>query len=363
VYEPPRDKVEGVFAEGVTMSSAERVDKVRFCLVNFPSYLGKPIMHKTITPRKSSRGRLELQAPGLLCTVDVIPEVEELKKALDRSAGFLISHVGELRKCQGTFTPREIEVLLIKLHWFFGFLSGAWSGPIFPQGFTGDTKTWEQLAPWRISDPRRLPNWLPLASPPELSQLFAGFLEKCSDPSWESPLRTIVGWYVQANSSAAMHETKLIIGQVALELIAWVEIVETRRLHSRTHFKSLPAADRIRSLLDHLNIPAGVPSHCPELLSLQKGDAFDGPGVLVRLRNALVHATRKSLSPTASLSGIALWQAGQLALQYVELAVLALCGYQGKYTRRTWSGWRFDAEVPVPWTTNQPPATENPERL
>jgi hypothetical protein len=289
----------------------------------------------------------------LLCRVDAIRELEKLCRAASRDAGFVISHVGELKPLWGTFSPKTVEESLDMLHLFFGFLRGAWSGPIFPQGFTSDQKTWEQLASWRLSETRELSTWLPQASPLELNQLFAGFLEKCSDSSWQSPLRTVVGWYVQANSTAALNEAKLIIAQVALELIAWVEIVERRRLHSRSDFDKLSAAGRIRSLLHHLGIPTAVPSHYPELTNLQEGDAFDGPGILVRLRNALVHATESKRVLTSSVSGLTLWEAGQLALQYVELAVLALCGYQGKYARRAWRGWKGDDEVVVPWATNE----------
>jgi hypothetical protein len=239
--------------------------------------------------------------------------------------------------------------MLDVLRLFFGFLRGAWSGPVFPQGFTEHQKSWEQFAAWKVSEAREVSTWFPQRNPLDLNRLFAGFVERHSDPAWQSPLRTALSWYIEANSSGTEHETRLVLGQVALELLAWVELVETRQIHSRSDFKRLSAAGRVRSLLHQLHIPCAIPSHFVELQSLQEGDAFDGPGVVVRQRNALVHAGEKKPATIKTVSGVQWWQAGQLALQYVELSLLALCGYQGKYARRCWRGSKGEDEDFVPW--------------
>ncbi len=348
-FRPFPHRIRGVFREEGTFSSAPEVDRVRFCLVNFPGFLGSMFSYGSDSAG-TFPGRLEMASRGFLCTVDAIPEVRDLRRAANQGAGFVISHVGELKPVRGTLNPETIQSLLDWMHLFFGFLRGAWSGPIFPQGFTGDQKSWEQLGSWKLSETREVSTWLPRVAPLELNKLFSGFFEKCSDATWDSALRTALGWHIQANSSVAAHETKIVIAQVVLELLAWVQIVENQQLHSRRDFERLSAAGRIRALLHHLKIPAAVPSHCPELMSLQDREAFDGPGVLVRLRNALVHATENSRSLTVSLSGLQWWQAGQLAVQYIELAVLALCGYQGKYARRAWRGWKGEDETFVPWS-------------
>jgi hypothetical protein len=292
---------------------------------------------------------LQVVSPRFLCIVDEIPEVRELRQAAAQEAGFVISHVGELRPLEGPLDEASSQVMLDMLRLFFGFLRGAWSGPVFPQGFTEHQKSWEQFAAWNVSESREVRTWLPQRDPIDLNRLFAGFVERHSDPAWQSPLRTALSWYVEANSSGTAHETRLVLGQVALELLAWVELVETREIHSRSAFKSLSAADKVRSLLHLLHIPCDIPSHFVELQSLQEGEASDGPGVLVRLRNALVHATENRRALIKSVLGVQRWEAGQLALQYVELALLALCGYQGKYARRCWRGWKGGDEVFVPW--------------
>ena len=135
------------------------------------------------------------------------------------------------------------------LHACFGFLRGAWSGPMFPQGLSDGQVVWQQFAPWAISPPREVPTWMPTRTQLDLSALFKGFTERWSDPAWRGPLTTAVWWLVEANARAARIETRIILAQVALELLAWVHVVETQHLHSRNDFKRLTAAGRLRALL------------------------------------------------------------------------------------------------------------------
>jgi len=158
-----------------------------------------------------------------------------------------------------------------------------------------------------------------------------------------------VSWLVEANSPNAVSETRIVLAQIALELLAWVYAVETRPLHSRTDFNRLSAAGRIRILLQQLRIPSSVPDYLSDVPSLDDSDAFDGPGLITGVRNALVHATDRKRKLIAKLDGRQRYQCGQVALHYLELALLALFGHDGYYARRGWEGWKGEDEVPVPW--------------
>lgn len=346
---PTPEQIRGVFRNQATIAARPTFDRLQFCLVNFPGYFGAPIRYEIDGSRGGSLGRLQVASPGFMCVVDEIPEVHELRKTAAQDSGFVISHVGELKPVEGCLDEVSTQEMLDMLRLFFGFLRGAWSGPVFPQGLTKHQKNWEQLAGWKISEPREVPTWLPQRNPLDLNRLFAGFVERWLDPAWRAPLRRALNWYVEANSSGTSHETRIVLGQVALELLAWLELVVTHQRHSQNDFKRLSAAGRIRSLLHQLHIPCGMPSHLAELQSLLENDAFDAPGVVARLRNALVHAGEKNPAPIQSVSGVQRWQAGQLILQYVELSLLALCGYQGKYAQRGWRGSKGENEVFVPW--------------
>jgi hypothetical protein len=185
----------------------------------------------------------------------------------------------------------------------------------------------------------------------DLSTMFKGFVRLWNDAVWQGPLRSSVSWFVEANSPGITKESSIILSQVALELLAWVQLIETQQLHSRSDFKRLSAAGRIRVLLQQIGAPTAIPDYMTHLPSLCQGDAFDGPGVITLVRNALVHATEDNRAVIGTLDGVTLYECSRLALQYVELALLAICGHSGHYARRAWKGWMGDDEVLVPWET------------
>jgi hypothetical protein len=144
------------------------------------------------------------------------------------------------------------------------------------------------------------------------------------------------------------------VSQSALELLAWITVVEERNVVSGEGFDKLPASDRLRVLLEVLGIPRTLPAG---LTALQKaseeapkggpGPWTDGPHALTDLRNVVVHPTKKR----RTLGAVDLpWDdAARLSRWYVELVLLRLMGYDGMYLSRL----TYSSE-PVPWTLKAP---------
>lgn len=340
--------VNGDFAVG-----ERRFERVRFCLVNFPDYLGKPVRYEQDGRRGVAMNRLEVGSGDGSLRVDLINEVNELRERASKDPGFLISHVGDWTPISGTLTETDAQSTLYMLHFWFGFLRGAWAGPVFPEGLVNGQVVWRQFAPWKLGESREVTTWLPDRTHLDLTHGFAGFVGRWNDPAWQRALISAISWFVEANSPRSALESKVILTQVALELLAWVHLVETQRIHSRSDFKRLSAAGRIRALLHHINVSTAVPDYLPLLSALNEGDAFDGPGIITKVRNALVHATEASRSTTEALKGPQLLQCSQLALHYLELVILSVCDHRGHYARRGWRGWKGDDEVLVPWAATK----------
>lgn len=324
-------------------------DQLRFSLSNFPDYIGAPVQYERNGNRGFMAGRLETIAEQGRCQVDEVPEAAELVKQAGRDAGFVLSHVGRWVPASGSMTVQDAEAVVRMLHFWFGFLRGAWAGPLFPQGLVDGHVVWRQFASWKLSESREVRTWFPQRKPIDLSSLFTGFVRHWHDPQWQRPLISAISWFIEANASRTALESRIVLAQVALDLLAWVHVVETDRLHSRTDFKRLSAAGRIRVLLHRVGVPAAVPGHFTHLSSLLQGDAFDGPGVITKVRNSLVHSGEDRRGDSQVVSGMHLVECSQLALQYVELGLLAICGHNGHYARRGWHGWKGDDETLVPW--------------
>lgn len=339
--------IRGFVSAPIELGADGPFDVLRFSLVNFPDYPGAAIQDtsKSLT----YAGRLALPFSQGEIRVDQIHEVKELHKQAAREGGFVITHVGEFIPAAGHVMSEQAVKLLALLHNWFGFCRGAWTGPVFPQGLRGDEVVWEHLASWRLDEGRAVPSWLPDRHPIDLQEAFGGFARLWENDEWREPLATAIAWYVEANARRTAHETRVILAQVALEMLAYVVAVETERLHARSDFDHLSAAGRIRTLLQVLDIPAPVPAHFVEVQRLVTDEVFDGPGLITFVRNKLIHATAKSRAAVAAVSGVQRWECGQLALQYLELVLLALLGHNGRYAQRAWRGWKGDDEIYVPW--------------
>lgn len=331
---------------------------LRFTLANFPLYMGAPISYTVGETRGSAAGRLEVSDASGTCMLDVIPESSGLAREARRGSGYVLTHVGQWVPAAGSMTPAEATETLQMLHAWFTLLRGARSGPLFSQGLMDDVVTWRELAHWNVSDGWEVPTWMPKLSSLDLSTLFAGFSEKWHDEAWRRPLTTALWWLGEANAHETAIQSRILLSQVALELLSWVHVVETQRLCSRSGFNGLSASDRIRYLLQSADIPTAVPDHMSHAAELCDNDAYDGPGIVTLVRNALVHATERKRAKLDSLDGLTWWECSQLAIQYVELVLLSLCGYDGVYAQRGYRGWQGEEEAPVPWATAPADATD-----
>lgn len=336
---------------GITLSpiciGEDSFQSLRFSLVNFPNYVGGFVQRET---GGAGRDRLEMNIAGGRLQVDAIHEARQVAKLAKYEGGAVITHVGVWTPSSSKLSPTEAESLLTMLHHWFALLSGSRSGPLFPEG-VGDSGeiTWKQYGPWSVDRGPSSLNWFPSRNAVDLTDALGRFLDLWQQETWRDPLKYAISWYSEGNVANRANESRIIIAQVALELLSSVTLVEASQFLSRRQFKKLPTADRLRTLLDYCKIPVTMPGHLTSLRPLIDTKHPDGPGVVTKVRNALAHSSAKDRETMRKIAGEQFMECGQLALQYLELVLLALLGYQGHYSRRAWRGWKGEDEVVVPW--------------
>jgi hypothetical protein len=345
------------FMSGSTQGSAGDRDslsiaEVRFLVANLPFFIGESLRAPRSLPEGGKvdtywRGRLTFRAADWLIDLDLRVDQEAVYAQLREQGGFEITHVGVLRRENGTpFSGGDAEEILDVLGDFLGLACGAWAPPIAAVGLGEDDQlVWLELkrrwtSPWR-SHLRAFD-----FHKHELNDAFACYLACRNDPTWKEPLRVATQIYVEANGPITA-DTSLVLAQSVLELITWVRFVDELGTRQAKDFDGLMPSERLRELLAWLEVDARIP---PQQTALAREaanqDWNDGPHAIGAMRNALIHPRqRERLLRTPIMARIELQE---LALWYVELALLRLIDFNGLYFNRL--GEKATGIVePVPW--------------
>jgi hypothetical protein len=162
---------------------------------------------------------------------------------------------------------------------------------------------------------------------------------------WKDCLHSAIYWYTQANMGGASLglDAAIILAQSALERLAYHHPVVDKKMISPEGLDRLKASDRMRLLFSSLNLPAEIGAATPEIQKVaSRLNWVDAPHALTDIRNELVHPVRKKQV------GDCIHDAWQLSMWYLELSVLALCGYDDTYMSRLTARCETDSET-VPW--------------
>lgn len=278
---------------------------------------------------------------------------EKFGKQIEAAGGFGITHVGKLERITGgSFSAADAKGIEEALFWFLSFCRGSWVAPLLAVGFdAGGKQVWEEWRKWKIERWRRVGSWFDSWSRVGLVGVFPGFHRRWKDESWNEPIRLALHWYVESNMCAGGVEGGTILAQAAFELLAWTLLVEDQKVLSEDEFKKLRASDMLRSLLSSCEIPLAIPSSLCELTkSATAHNWADGPHAITEVRNALVHASPKKRKKVLGADTGTRYEAWWLGLWYLELVLLWLFDFRGKYSDRLVRDGGKGQEVRlVPW--------------
>lgn len=267
-------------------------------------------------------------------------------KILKEEGGYRLTHIGGIRKVKDSlFTGREAEECLRTIRLFLSFAKGGWCNPVCAVGFDiSGNRVWESWSspkePWCSNS-----SWFDPHNSSQLVTLFPSFIKKCNEEKWQEAIHEVIYWYLNSNYSSRGIDAGIILSQAAIERLSFEYAVEDKRLLTAGGFKALSASDKYRLLFSSLQIPIEIPKETPTLKNLAKKFTWlDAPHALTEIRNSLVHPEHKKrgqLSP-------GYFEAWNLNLWYLEMGLLAICGYLGTYGNRLKQKWVGQVEN-IPW--------------
>lgn len=362
------DSEQGTWLRGVvvepepfTVGMVQTLDYAILHLVNFHNYVGSPMRDKS--GQSGYAGRMEMHTPDWRITIDQLPKISELEDQT-RAGGYAITHVARVERADGTsFSTESLQGLLVPIGLFLSFLRGAWSVPVLAVGVDKQSKLyweqWETPSMSRIASGNALSaNWFPklnLGAISSLKPLFGKFCKLWQDADWQKALRLSIAWYAAASGTPSLVEGRLIMAQIALELLSWLILAEKGGTFSEEALRKKRAAEKMQHLLSWAGIPDTIPQEYGCLSNFAKQKGWNkGSNAIASLRNMVIHASKTNRDAYYATGGGVVWEASQLALLYIELVLLRLLGYQGVYYDRIEHKWAGEVK-PVPWAGENRP--------
>jgi len=326
---------------------------LRFHIPNLPLWLGDPVRTQE---GGGALKRLSLRHAEWDITIDAIKFESREYQELKNSGGHGLTHVGTVTRRGGApFSLTDCEPLLECISYFLSFCRGAWTRTIL---LSAEDKAGKIVGRRWTSDfvdrYKSTISWVPSKEPAAASiqSAFEGYADAWFSGLWGEALRIVTQWYVESSTGA--FEKSIVLMQAALELFAWVRLVEEKQVLTKNDWKDKknPFSSKLRSLLSHSSIPILIP---PDLSALSAYcSAYqvpDGPEGITSIRNALVHPSPAKRARLKTHPG-ALRDTWLLASWYLDLCMLNACGYKGRYSNRTVRGvWAGDEVEAIPWSS------------
>lgn len=327
-------------------SGTNPINHLHFHLFNFTEYLSTTnFAFESDGDRQHRINFIELVDASWNIRVSSQLETSQRIKQLKADGGFQLTHVASVRRADGVeFMSGDVENLLHMLRYFFSFAKGCWCEPDCPVGFDSSGKKNWSLWSSPSESWRTLSSWFPEHLPSQLEGLFPLFSNLWKRGDWDEALKEVVYWYLSANSSRGI-DAGIILTQAALERLSFEFAVKDRKLVLAKGFKDLWASDKFRLLFSSLNIPLEIPAECTELLGMANQNGWvDAPHALTEVRNSLVHPEHKRRGQFQDV----MYEAWNLGVWYLEMSMLAVCGFSGQYANRLKRRWKGQYEA-VPW--------------
>jgi hypothetical protein len=326
------------------------VSKIQFAVPNLRDFFGHPVALNT---NSMGMNRLTLDTNEYSIIIDKLSNFPELHKKIKSHGGYIFLYSGEITKKNGPIYHDEFKQLAYCLSSFLSFLNGFQCSVYVAQGIYENEAIWTDYSPNTVGLYKTTFSWPCKLSIDGLNEAWQEFYKLWKEPDEEGFINSAVHWYLEANSNSII-ENGIILTQIGLELVYNWLIVENKKILIGQDAESISGANKIRLLLSQIGLTNEIPDLLKDLkLHIDQNNLPDGVEAFVQIRNALVHSREEKRRKIDQIDPHIIHQAYQLGLWYLELSILRIIEYRGKYRFRCsdkkWSG---EDEIQVPWSDN-----------
>ncbi|WP_370899582.1 hypothetical protein [Chryseobacterium gossypii] len=310
--------------------------KFKFSLLNLEDFLGDNIESNTEKSTRYSSGRIFLKNKKFEIFIDKDFDYKTKSNLLKEEGGFHILYNGEINFYKDSLNFNQINEIIEILGTFLSFVSGKKNTPLFLSAIHEDVILYQDFTGYHNYPYEYRPSWSNLYTTGYLNDLFQNFYDVWkSTPENKFFLSSIIHWYTEINCNSGYSEGSLILAQTALELLYNWLVIENKKLIIGKDSENISAANKIRLLISQSSIPYDIPAKFTKLEKYRKDSKLpDGIEAIVQIRNAIVHSQEEKRKKLSEIDNMAIYEAVQLSLWYIELTILNILKFDDKYTNR-----------------------------
>lgn len=347
-------KIKGVMSqEAVFGDKSISVESIKFSLPNFRSFLGTTVKKITETNSYTGRNRIKLENDKYLIYIDKEQKYSALKDELKESGGYIILYNGLLKSKKGAISFEESKDIFHCLNTFLTFLNGRRVSALFTTGVFENETIWTNYTDYHVDIYKDCTSWPQDHSIMGLENIWVNFSQLWSDKEDRNFLTSVIHWYVEANNNSGFSEGAIIMAQTALELLYNWWIIENKKMIIGKDSENINASNKIRLLLSQLKIEHSVPNGLENLQNFVDSEIqiVDACDAVVQIRNAIVHSQEEKRKKLSSINFRVKYEALQICIWYIEMALLGILNYDNMYYNRTSKEFvKSKAMELVPWS-------------
>jgi len=306
--------------------------------------------HLTNLDNRPDSSEVKLNSENWEITIRNIRTKSENLKIVEKQGGYAITDLGQVERTDGLpFSLNDASDLIEAIYYYLSFTQGFRVQPFLIVGYDeNDQILWEKWASCKSSSYKKSPSWSWRVSMQSIASTFSHFLDRWNNVSFKEDFKLSISWYLESLKQADAIEGGIIFEQAALELLA------SKLLKSRGENESKWAWQNISKVLKDQNIPRAISpdlailtecsnSYIDYLIANNKAWAKEqekslrenGVFILTQVRNSIVHPDSDDLETVCAQNYTRLKiEAWLLGIYYIELILLSLFEYKGKYFNR-----------------------------
>lgn len=345
-------KIQGfLFNQVVLGDKTIPVERVRFSIPNLREFFGATVKWVTEERIQTLNNRISFENDDHLILIDKCPDFKDRIEVLKNNGGYSLGYFGEVSFKNRSISHEDALKLLNCFSTFLTFVNGRHTSALFIQGIVENEIIWQDFSNFHVEIFKEVESWPEHFSVNGLNRIWRNFYTIWKDVDDKIFLKTLIHWYTEANSLSGSCEGSMIMAQTALELLYNWWIVENKKMITGKNSESISASNKIRLLLSQLKIPHSVPMGFNHLEKyIKKSNIEDAPEAIVQIRNSIVHSQEDKRKKLSEIDEQTKYEALQLFLWYIELSLLRILDFDGKYYNRCSNSKSvIGSEEYVPW--------------